>query len=160
MTTFWSLYITILTVGTLLALTWLLFATRKGQRTDTTDQTMGHTFDGIEEYDNPLPRWWFLLFVGTLIFSVGYLALYPGLGKWKGVLPGYRGWLDRRQPVEEGNGARRRAIRPAVCQIRRHAGGRSGQGRAGPEDGRLVCSPPTARCATARTPRAPTASPT
>ncbi len=91
MTGFWSIYITILTVGTLLALTWLIFATRKGQRPDTTDQTMGHTFDGIEEYDNPLPRWWFMLFLGTLIFGALYLVLYPGLGTWKGVLPGYEG---------------------------------------------------------------------
>lgn len=102
MTGFWSFYITILTVGTLLALAWLIFVTRKGQRPDTTDQTMGHTFDGIEEYDNPLPRWWFLLFVGTLIFSVGYLALYPGLGKWKGVLPGYEdGWTGVNQWKKE-----------------------------------------------------------
>ena len=56
MTSFWSWYITLLTSGTLLALTWLIFATRKGQRPDTTDQTMGHSFDGIQEYDNPLPR--------------------------------------------------------------------------------------------------------
>ncbi|WP_455231609.1 cytochrome-c oxidase, cbb3-type subunit III [Geopseudomonas aromaticivorans] len=91
MTGFWSIYITILTVGTLLALTWLIFSTRKGQRPDTTDQTMGHTFDGIEEYDNPLPRWWFMLFLGTLIFGALYLVLYPGLGTWKGVLPGYEG---------------------------------------------------------------------
>jgi cytochrome c oxidase cbb3-type subunit 3 len=102
MTTFWSLYITILTVGTLLALTWLIFATRKGQRPDTTDQTMGHTFDGIEEYDNPLPRWWFMLFVGTLLFGVAYLALYPGLGSWKGVLPGYEnGWTGANQWKKE-----------------------------------------------------------
>ena len=54
---------------------------------------MGHSFDGIEEYDNPLPKWWFWLFVGTLVFSVGYLILYPGLGNWKGILPGYEnGW--------------------------------------------------------------------
>ncbi len=44
---------------------------------------MGHSYDGIEEYDNPLPKWWFMLFVGTLVFAVGYLALYPGLGTWK-----------------------------------------------------------------------------
>ena len=77
MTTFWSLYITALTLGTLLALTWLIFATRKGQRSSTTDETVGHSYDGIEEYDNPLPKWWFMLFVGTLVFAVGYLALYP-----------------------------------------------------------------------------------
>ncbi|HEY8329917.1 MAG TPA: cytochrome-c oxidase, cbb3-type subunit III [Pseudomonas sp.] len=102
MTSFWNWYITILSLGTLLALTWLIFATRKGQRPDTTDQTMGHTFDGIEEYDNPLPRWWFMLFVGTLIFSVAYLILYPGLGNWKGVLPGYaEGWTGVNQWKKE-----------------------------------------------------------
>ena len=93
MTTFWSTYISVLTIGSLIGLTWLLLSTRKGQANDTTDQTMGHSFDGIEEYDNPLPKWWFWLFVGTLVFSVGYLILYPGLGTWKGILPGYdNGW--------------------------------------------------------------------
>ena len=98
MTSFWSWYITLLTSGTLLALAWLVFATRKGQRPDTTDQTMGHAFDGIQEYDNPLPRWWFMLFVGTLLFAVMYLILYPGMGNWKGVLPGYDdGWTSTKQ---------------------------------------------------------------
>ncbi|BBU46013.1 cytochrome-c oxidase, cbb3-type subunit III [Pseudomonas monteilii] len=93
MTTFWSTYISVLTIGSLIGLTWLLLATRKGESKNTTDQTMGHSFDGIEEYDNPLPKWWFWLFVGTLVFSVGYLILYPGLGNWKGILPGYEnGW--------------------------------------------------------------------
>ena len=66
MSTFWSLYVTVLTLGTIFAMAWLLFATRKGQRVETTDETVGHAFDGIEEYDNPLPKWWFLLFVATL----------------------------------------------------------------------------------------------
>lgn len=93
MTTFWSVYVTVLTLGTILALTWLLLSTRKGQREETTSETVGHAFDGIEEYDNPLPKWWFWLFVGTLVFSAGYLVLYPGLGNWKGILPGYEdGW--------------------------------------------------------------------
>ncbi len=98
MTSFWSWYVVILTTGTLLALTWLIFATRKGQRSDTTDQTVGHVYDGIEEYDNPLPRWWFMLFVGTIIFAVGYLVLYPGMGNWKCILPGYNGgWTSAKQ---------------------------------------------------------------
>lgn len=95
MTTFWSTYISVLTLGSLIGLTWLLLGTRKGESSNTTDQTMGHSFDGIEEYDNPLPKWWFWLFVGTLVFSVGYLILYPGLGNWKGILPGYEdGWTQ------------------------------------------------------------------
>ncbi len=91
MTSFWSWYVTLLSLGTIAALVWLLLATRKGQRPDSTEETVGHSYDGIEEYDNPLPRWWFLLFVGTVIFALGYLALYPGLGNWKGILPGYEG---------------------------------------------------------------------
>lgn len=93
MTTFWSIYICVLTIGTLIGLTWLLVGTRKGENKGESVETMGHSFDGIEEYDNPLPQWWFMLFVGTLVFGVGYLILYPGLGNWKGLLPGYEnGW--------------------------------------------------------------------
>ncbi|MGE7356784.1 cytochrome-c oxidase, cbb3-type subunit III [Pseudomonas qingdaonensis] len=102
MTTFWSTYICVLTIGSLIGLTWLLLSTRKGQSKGTTDQTMGHSFDGIEEYDNPLPKWWFWLFVGTLVFSVGYLVLYPGLGNWKGILPGYEnGWTGANEWEKE-----------------------------------------------------------
>ncbi|WP_404436462.1 cytochrome-c oxidase, cbb3-type subunit III [Stutzerimonas chloritidismutans] len=98
MNAFWSGYIALLTLGTIVALFWLIFATRKGESPGTTDKTMGHSFDGIEEYDNPLPRWWFLLFIGTLVFGLLYLVLYPGLGNWKGVMPGYEdGWTQDKQ---------------------------------------------------------------
>ncbi|MDG1580277.1 cytochrome-c oxidase, cbb3-type subunit III [Pseudomonas sp. GOM6] len=89
MTLFWSIYISVLSLGTIVALTALLFGIRKGQRSDTTEDTVGHSFDGIEEFDNPLPKWWFMLFVATIVFALGYLVLYPGLGNWKGLLPGY-----------------------------------------------------------------------
>jgi cytochrome c oxidase cbb3-type subunit 3 len=105
MSGFWSFYVTVLTLGTLVALTWLLFSTRKGQRGETTEQTVGHSFDGIEEYDNPLPQWWFGLFIATIIFALIYLALYPGLGNWVGLLPGYE-YLEEKdgKPVEFANG--------------------------------------------------------
>ena len=91
MSTFWSLWIIGLTVISLLLITWVLFANRKVALRDDEDpenRTTGHVYDGIEEYDNPLPRWWFKLFVGTLIFTVLYLILFPGLGAFKGLL----GW--------------------------------------------------------------------
>ncbi|WP_296268646.1 cytochrome-c oxidase, cbb3-type subunit III [Pseudomonas sp. UBA6562] len=103
MTTLWSLYVSVLTLGTLVGLTWLLLSTRKGQREDTTEDTVGHAFDGIEEYDNPLPKWWFWLFVATLVFAVGYLVLYPGLGNWRGILPGYA-YLDNDKRTEFATG--------------------------------------------------------
>lgn len=103
MSTFWTLYITVLTLGTLVGVTWLLLATRRGQQDEATDETMGHTFDGIEEYDNPLPRWWFFLFLATIVFALGYLALYPGLGNWKGLLPGY-GHADDEKQVDFADG--------------------------------------------------------
>lgn len=94
MSTFWSIWISVIVLGTVFGCWWLLHATRKGQTTDTeTDKTVGHSFDGIEEYDNPLPKWWFYLFVATCIFALGYLALYPGLGNFKGLL----GWTSSNQ---------------------------------------------------------------
>jgi cytochrome c oxidase cbb3-type subunit 3 len=95
MSAFWSTYVTLLTFATLAALVWLILAAREGQSEDLTERTTGHSYDGIEEYDNPLPRWWFWLFVATLVFAVGYVLLYPGMGNWPGLLPGYQ-YLDEK----------------------------------------------------------------
>lgn len=88
MSTFWSLWIIILTVTNLVLLLWILFANRKravvGEES-TEAKTTGHEYDGIEEYDNPLPRWWFYMFLLTFIFGAAYLIIYPGLGVYKGI---------------------------------------------------------------------------
>ena len=106
MSMFWNLWIIGLTVVCTGLVLWVLLANRKVAQSDDDDpenRTTGHVYDGIEEYDNPLPRWWFLMFVGTIIFGVGYLALYPGLGSYKGIL----GWtsvgelqLDQQEALE------------------------------------------------------------
>lgn len=41
----------------------------------TNEVTTGHVYDGIQEYDNPLPGWWTLLFYATIIYSCGYYFL-------------------------------------------------------------------------------------
>jgi cytochrome c oxidase cbb3-type subunit III len=88
MSTFWSLWIIILTSTNLVLLLWILFANRKravvGEES-TEAKTTGHEYDGIEEYDNPLPRWWFFLFLLTFVFAVGYLIIYPGYGAYTGL---------------------------------------------------------------------------
>ena len=94
MSMFWSFWIGILTITNLLLLLWILLANRK--RKVVTNQegeevkTTGHVYDGIEEYDNPLPRWWFHMFILTFVFTVAYLVIYPGLGHFNGV----RGWTS------------------------------------------------------------------
>lgn len=102
MSTFWSIWISVITLGTVFGCWWLLYATRKGQTSETeTDRTTGHSFDGIEELDNPLPKWWFYLFVASCVFALGYLALYPGLGNYEGLL----GWTQHNQWQEEQESA-------------------------------------------------------
>jgi len=57
-------------------------------------ESMGHTFDGIEELNNPLPKWWSTFFLLTIVWAFGYIALY-GLGNWTGVL----GWKSSNQGI-------------------------------------------------------------
>jgi len=98
MTSFWSFWVAIITLGSIFGCVWLLFATRKSQTSDVeTEEKMGHAFDGIEEYDNPLPKWWFHMFMATAVFALIYLLLYPGLGNFKGLL----GWTSTGQWEEE-----------------------------------------------------------
>ncbi len=88
MSNFWSAWIIFFTVATIIGSTWLLMANRKGRGEG---QTTGHVYDdNIEEYDNPLPAWWLYMFVASIIFAIGYLAAYPGLGKF----PGFLGWTQ------------------------------------------------------------------
>lgn len=98
MTTGWSVYVIVLVVLNVVGSAWLLFWART-KRAEEAPQgaTMGHDFDGIEEYDLPLPRWWLWLFVGTIVFTVVYLVLYPGFGNFSGTL----GWSQQGQWEQE-----------------------------------------------------------
>ena len=83
----WSWYVIALVVLNILGMVWLLVITNKNNDIDESDTT-GHKWDGIEELNNPLPRWWLGLFIATIIFSVIYLYIYPGLGNYQGSI----GW--------------------------------------------------------------------
>lgn len=98
MSMFWSIWISVIVLGSIFGVAWLLHITRKSQSTHAeTTKTTGHSYDGIQEYDNPLPRWWMYMFWGTIVFALIYLVLYPGLGRFQGVL----GWSSANQYERE-----------------------------------------------------------
>ena len=60
-------------------------ARRQGRRASDEAGT-GHVWDGdLREYDKPLPRWWINLFYLTIVFSIGYLVWFPGMGSFAGI---------------------------------------------------------------------------
>lgn len=63
--------------------------------------TTGHEWDGIQEYNNPLPRWWLYIFYACIIFAIGYSIAYPA---WPGIssyTKGTLGWSSRAKVEQE-----------------------------------------------------------
>lgn len=55
------------------------------------DRLLEHTYDGIQEYDNPMPRWWVTIFWATILFAILYaLNVVPGVGIGKGRIANYQ----------------------------------------------------------------------
>jgi len=97
MSTFWSIWITVITLGTVFACLVLLYICNKNITDVEEGESMGHSFDGIEELNNPLPTWWKYLFIFTCVGGLVYFALYPGLGNFKGLL----GWTSDNEYARE-----------------------------------------------------------
>jgi cytochrome c oxidase cbb3-type subunit 3 len=90
---FWHWYIALITVLSILGcgiLLWSQSTHRVKLRADgTPEKTTGHVWDeDLTELNTPMPRWWIVLFYLTIVFGIGYLVLYPGLGSYAGKL----GW--------------------------------------------------------------------
>jgi len=82
----WSWYIVILVVVNILGCVWLLWWTAKRRPGDPKPEDTSHVWDGdLTEYNKPLPKWWINLFYLTIVFAVGYLIWYPGMGSFAGV---------------------------------------------------------------------------
>lgn len=57
--------------------------------------TTGHSWDGIEEYDNPMPRWWVWVFYATIVWGIGYSIAYPAWPMISKATPGLLGASTR-----------------------------------------------------------------
>jgi cytochrome c oxidase cbb3-type subunit 3 len=81
---FWSLFVAGATLVSVAACALLLMSMSRKRVAADPDKT-GHVWDeDLDEYNNPLPRWWVWLFWITIVFSLAYLWLYPGLGTFQG----------------------------------------------------------------------------
>ena len=79
-----SVFVIVFTAINVLACVWLMWWTSRG--TSPASDKTGHVWDGdLEEFNNPLPRWWLGLFIITIVFGAAYLLFYPGLGNFAGV---------------------------------------------------------------------------
>lgn len=63
--------------------------------------TTGHVWDGIEEFDNPMPRWWLWVFYATIIWGIGYTIAYPAWPMVSAATSGITGWSSRGQVEAE-----------------------------------------------------------
>ncbi len=83
---FWSGWIAVLTLVSLAAMVWLVWSIYFGRDAGHGPES-GPVWDGnLREGNRPPPMWWFWLLFGSLIFSIVYLMLFPGLGGFPGML--------------------------------------------------------------------------
>jgi cytochrome c oxidase cbb3-type subunit 3 len=93
---FWDFYIGIITAVSIAACALLLWF--QSSHASSTTETSGHVWDeDLKEYNNALPRWWMWMFYLTIVFGIGYLVLYPGMGSYRGTL----GWTQLGELADE-----------------------------------------------------------
>ena len=85
---FWSYYIGAIAIGGIVFCVALLFSQRAWlKKTVKTTENTGHVWDGdLTELNNPVPRWWTVMYLGLCVVAVVVLVLYPGLGSYQGTL--------------------------------------------------------------------------
>jgi cytochrome c oxidase cbb3-type subunit 3 len=95
-------FVAIVVIANIAEALWLMWWTARGSGAKSPQETT-HVWDGdLTEYNNPLPRWWLGLFILSILFGVVYLALFPGLGRFPGLLH----WSSASQLQTEDTSAR------------------------------------------------------
>jgi cytochrome c oxidase cbb3-type subunit 3 len=85
----------------------------------TGTETVGHEWDGIEELDTPMPRWWLWTFYGTILFALVYVVLFPAWPLLDRATAGVLGWTSEKQFEQEmqADGQRKAPIRLAIARM-------------------------------------------
>jgi len=94
MTSGWSWYVIAIVALNIAGCGWLLWWTAKRRPGDPKPEDTSHYWDeDITEYNKPLPKWWINLFWITIVFGIGYLAWFPGMGAFAG----YGKWSSKQE---------------------------------------------------------------
>jgi cytochrome c oxidase cbb3-type subunit 3 len=110
----WSWFVIVLTIANILGCLWLLWWTRRSRSDKPEGETTGHVWDGdLVEGNKPMPRWWINLFYITIVFALGYLIYYPGLGAFAGT----SGWTSRKEHAADVAAAEAR-LEPVLARFR------------------------------------------
>jgi len=67
------------------------------------DELLDHDADGIQEYDNSLPRWWLYMFYFTIVLSVGYMIYYHLTGTDRSMIAEYNAQLQEAALLKKAN---------------------------------------------------------
>jgi len=85
----------------------------------TGTETVGHEWDGIEELNTPLPRWWLWTFYATIIWGIAYTIMFPAWPMVSRATAGVLGWSSRGQLEQQlaADHARRAPVIKAIGEI-------------------------------------------
>jgi hypothetical protein len=140
---FWSVYVAAITLIGIFGCLLLLILVARKKVVPSGDNTTGHVWDeDLRELNNPMPKWWMGLFVITVVFSLGYLVVYPvwaaSAASWTGARPApttrkwprpRRTWslcmpsspacLPKKWPGPSGHGHWRAPVHEQLCAMPR-----------------------------------------
>ncbi|MGH1413713.1 MAG: cytochrome-c oxidase, cbb3-type subunit III [Pelagimonas sp.] len=71
------------------------------KKDDLDYETTGHSWDGIREYNKPLPKWWVWTFYACIVWGIGYVIAYPAWPLINGATPGMLGYSTRGEVATE-----------------------------------------------------------
>jgi cytochrome c oxidase cbb3-type subunit III len=86
------------------------------------EEPLDHEYDGIQEFDNPLPRWWVNIFWGSFVFALVYVGYYHLSGRGESVVEEYAGEISEAREVEAKRAMGDKLSEESLAQLASNAG--------------------------------------